>query len=218
VSAGDSYYRDNYPDYERQSSARKLDFYLQILRRQVPAGSRVHELGVGMGHFIAHAGAEYVCSGSDVNPHGLREARRRAPTASLCEGSFERIPRDPPPDAVVAWDVLEHIADLDGALACIRTRLASRGCLAAVVPVYDGPLGWLVRRLDRDPTHLWKWSRYAWVERLERHGFELVESGGIIRRLVMQQWYVHVSRPAAVLRRIGSAFWFVARPTRPPRA
>jgi SAM-dependent methyltransferase len=218
MTAGEDYYRANYPDYERQSSPRKLDFYLGILRRQVPAGARVHELGVGLGHFVARAGGEYVCSGSEVNPHGLREAQRRAPAAALSAGSFERIPHEPGPDAVVAWDVLEHIPDLDAALACIRTRLAERGCLAAVVPVYDGPLGWLVRRLDRDPTHLWRWSRRAWVERLERHGFELVESGGIIRRLVLARWYVHLTRPAALLRQIGSAFWFVARPTRPPRA
>lgn len=218
VSAGDDYYSANYPDYERQTSRRKLEFYLGILRRHVPAGARVHELGVGMGHFLARASAEYRCSGSEVDAHGLREARRRAPGAELWEGSCERIPADPPPAAVVAWDVLEHVPDLDGALACIRARLAAGGCLVAVVPVYDGPLGWLVRRLDRDPTHLWKWSRHAWVERLEQHGFELVESGGIIRRLVLERWYLHVTRPAALLRRIGSAFWFVARPARPPGA
>jgi SAM-dependent methyltransferase len=215
--AGEDYYRENYPDYERQSSRRKLDFYLRLLRRQVPAGARLHELGVGAGYFLARATAEYVCSGSEVNPHGLDEARRRAPEASLYEGSFEHIPVDPPPDVVVAWDVLEHIPDLDGALDCIRTRLAARGCLAGVVPVSDGPLGWLVRRLDRDPTHLWKWSRHAWTDRLERHGFEIVESGGIIRRLLMGRWYLHATRPAPILRRIGSALWFVARRVTPPR-
>jgi hypothetical protein len=211
VTAGEDYYCANYPDYERQSSPRKLDFYLAILRRRLPAGSRVHELGVGLGHFVARAGEEYVCSGSEPNPYGLR-------AAILSEGSFECIPSDPGPDAVVAWDVLEHIAELDAALACVRARLPADGCFAAVVPVYDGPLGWLVRRLDRDPTHLWKWGRRDWVERLEQHGFELVESGGIIRRLVFGRWYVHLTRPAALLRRIGSAFWFVARPARPPRA
>jgi SAM-dependent methyltransferase len=215
VPAADDYYRANYPDYERQNSTRKLDFYLGILRRHVPAGARVHELGVGLGAFLARACREYDCSGSEVDAHGLREARRRAPGAQLWEGSSERIPQDPPPAAVVAWDVLEHIPDLDAALDRIRARLAPGGFLLAVVPVYDGPLGCLVRRLDRDPTHLWKWSRHTWAERLARHGFELVESGGIIRRLVMKRWYLHLTRPAGLLRRIGSAYWFVAKPTQP---
>jgi SAM-dependent methyltransferase len=218
VTAGDDYYRENYADYERQTSQRKLDFYLGILRRHVPVGARLHELGVGMGHFLAQASRDYVCSGSEIRAEGLREAQRRAPGARLWEGSCERIPEDPRPAAVVAWDVLEHIPDLDGALDCIRARLAPGGCLVAVVPVYDGPLGWLVRRLDRDPTHLWKWSRDAWVDRLAQHGFELIESGGIVRRLVWKRWYLHVTRPAAILRRVGSAFWFVARPTRPAGA
>lgn len=218
VLADDDYYRANYADYERQTPARKLDFYLGILRRHVPPGARLHELGVGMGHFLARASDDYVCSGSEIRPEGLREARRRAPVAALWQGSYERIPVDPPPAAVVAWDVLEHIPDLDDALDCIRARLAPGGCLVAVVPVYDGPLGWLVRRLDRDPTHLWKWSRHAWVERLAQHGFALSESGGIVRRLVGKRWYLHVTRPSAILRRVGSAFWFVAKPARPPGA
>jgi SAM-dependent methyltransferase len=216
MTSGEDYYRENYSDYERQSSRRKLDFYMQLLRRRVPAGARLHEVGVGEGHFLARATAEYVCSGSEINPYGLREARRRAPEATLYEGSFERIPVDPPPDVVVAWDVLEHIADLDSALDCIRARLAEGGSLAGVVPVYDGPLGWLVRRLDHDPTHLWKWSRHEWADRLRRQRFEIVESGGIIRRLLMKRWYLHATRPTPILRRVGSAFWFVARKATPP--
>jgi SAM-dependent methyltransferase len=55
---------------------------------------------------------------------------------------------------VVSWDVLEHIEPLDDALKTIYDRLADNGILIGVVPVYDGPLGWLVHRMDRDPTHL----------------------------------------------------------------
>lgn len=211
LAEGQDYYQDNYTDYDRQNSPRKLAFYMSLVRSRVPRGSRLHELGVGLGHFLACASREYVCSGSDVNPYGLGEAHRRAPRAVLAEGSFEQIPASPPPDIVVAWDVLEHVAELPAALDCIRQRLVGRGILIAVVPVYDGPLGWLVHRLDHDPTHVWKWPRQAWVDVLQRHGFEVVESGGVIRRLVMKRWYVHVTWPAPILRRVGSALWFVAR-------
>lgn len=210
VAGGREYYAENYPDYEQQNSAAKLDFYMQLVRGFAPKGADLFELGVGMGNFVARASAEYRCTGSEVNDFGLAEARRRAPSASLLAGSYEQIPRERPPTLVVAWDVLEHLPDLDEALACIRARLAAPGYLIAVVPVYDGPLGGLVRALDRDPTHLSKWSRTAWLEALEKHQFSVVDWGGIVRRLAFGRFYLHVTRPRALLRRVGSAIWFVA--------
>jgi SAM-dependent methyltransferase len=174
-SVGESYYQENYSDYERQNSTRKLEFYMRLVRAWVPRNSRLHELGVGLGYFLAYASPEYSCTGSDVNGYAVTEARRRAPRAVVSDGSFEAIPKDPKPVVVVAWDVLEHIPALPGALDCIRERLTESGFLIGVVPVYDGPLGWLVYRLDHDPTHIWKWSRHEWMEVLRRHGFEVLQ-------------------------------------------
>lgn len=211
TAGGRDYYAENYPNYEQQNSESKLEFYMQLVRRFAAAGSELFELGVGMGLFLARASAEYRCTGSEVNDFGLSEARRRAPTATLYAGSYERIPTAPPPTIVVAWDVLEHLSDPHAALACIRARLADPGYLIAVVPVYDGPLGGLVRALDHDPTHVSKWPRAAWLEALERHGFSVVDWGGVIRRLVFSHFYLHVTQPRALLQRVGSAIWFVAR-------
>jgi SAM-dependent methyltransferase len=223
MSSGEAYYRENYPDYERQNPPQKLDFYMSLVRSWTPPGGRLHELGVGLGAFLARADAEYSCSGSEVNTYGLARARKRAPGATVWQGSFECVPEAPPPDVVVAWDVLEHVAELDEALTCIWDRLPVEGALVAVVPVYDGPLGWLVRLLDRDPTHVSKWPRARWLDTLERHRFEVVASGGVLRRLVLKRWYIHLTRPAWLWRPVGSALWFVARkpspaggPARPP--
>jgi SAM-dependent methyltransferase len=211
---GAAYYRANYPDYERQNPPAKIDFYLRLVGAHAAPGSRLHEVGVGLGVFIAAASREYACSGSEVNAFGLAEAARRAPRARLSPGSYEQIPVDDPPDVVVAWDVLEHIPDLDAALDVTRERLAPGGVLIAVVPVYDGPLGWLVTLLDRDPTHVSKWPRRRWVETLNLHGFDVIASGGVLRRLILGRWYLHVTRPAGLWRIAGSALWFVARPRR----
>jgi SAM-dependent methyltransferase len=170
---------------------------------------------VGLGLFLERATGEFDCSGCEVNAHGLAEARRRAPGARLVRGSFESIPLDAPPHVVVAWDVLEHVAELDAALDAIRDRLVPGGTLIAVVPVYDGPLGWLVRRLDRDPTHVWKWPRAEWLGALGAHGFRVVDSGGIVRKLVGGRFYLHVTRPQALWRAAGSALWFVGRAPSP---
>jgi hypothetical protein len=59
-----------------------------------------------------------------------------------------------------------------------------------VVPVYDGPLGWLVRRLDKDPTHVHKMPRNFWLEWAART-FEVVEWLGTYRYLTPLGVYVH---------------------------
>ncbi|MCC6407890.1 MAG: class I SAM-dependent methyltransferase [Planctomycetes bacterium] len=206
---GREYYAEFYADYERQSSARKLDFYMQLVRRFAPPGAELFELGVGLGNFLARASTEYRCTGSEVNDFGLAEARRRVPSARLLAGSYEQIPSERPPAVVVAWDVLEHIPQIDAALACIRARLAEPGYLIAVVPVYDGPLGGLVRALDRDPTHVSKWARHAWLAAFERNGFTVLDWGGVVRRLVLGRYYLHVARPRGLMQRVGSAIWIV---------
>ncbi len=212
---GREYYDSNYANYERQTPPRKLGFYLTIVRRWVPRGSRLFELGVGMGHFLERAAPEFTCSGCEINPYGVLKAQERVPAVPVKAGSVECIPADPAVGAVVSWDVLEHLTDLDGALRTIHARLAHGGVLIAVVPVYDGPFGGLVRLLDRDPTHVSKWPRAAWLGKLGEHGFEVVEHGGILRKLVFSRWYLHLTWPQAILRRVGSAIWFVARTTGP---
>jgi SAM-dependent methyltransferase len=211
ISPKKHYFNENYVDYELQTSEPKLEFYLNLLRKWVPPGRAIFELGVGKGHFFQKAFSQYDCEGCDINEFGLEVARSKVPDAKLFWGSYECIPTDRAPYAVVAWDVLEHIPELDKALSVIYSRLEAGGFLIAIVPVYDGPLGWLVEYLDRDPTHVFKLSRREWIEKLKSHHFQLVETGAVIRKLIMSRWYLHLTRPRFMLRRIGSAYYFVAQ-------
>lgn len=213
MSAADeaaAYYRENYPDYAAQNPPHKLAFYRELLRRHVKPGARLFELGVGLGMFLETVRSDYDCAGCDVNTFGVEQTRGRTGLESLRVGSVETLTDEPAPDVVVAWDVLEHLPDLDGALRAIHTHLAAGGFLIAVVPVYDGPLGWLVHLLDKDPTHVTKQSRRFWLRKLAETGFEVREWGGILRRLIGSR-YVHLTRPQILLRRIGSAVYFVAQ-------
>lgn len=208
---GKEYFSKNYADYERQSSRRKLEFYVKLVRKWVPQGKTIFELGVGMGHFLQMASKEYVCQGCDINKFGLDKARARVPKAALLEGSFECIDIRTPPFAVIAWDVLEHIERLDDAMAFIYSSLDKYGFLIGIVPVFDGPLGSLASYLDKDLTHIWKLSRTEWIAKLNSHHFTVVDSGGVIRKLLFSRWYLHIIWPQCLLRRIGSAFYFVAQ-------
>lgn len=211
AAVGSEYYEKNYPDYVRQNSPGKIAFYMDLVRRWVPRGGRLFELGVGLGVFLEAAVRDFEVWGCDINEFGVKETGRRVPGARLSVGSHECLDRVPAPAGVVAWDVLEHVPDLRAALVSIHRHLQPGGVLIAVVPVYDGPLGWLVTALDKDTTHVSKWGRGQWLETLRACGFEVVEWGGIIRRLLGGRWYMHLTRPQGVLRPIGSALYYVAR-------
>ena len=209
---GESYYAENYPDYAAQNPPHKLAFYRRLVERRAPRGSRLFEFGVGQGLFLEAVRGDYECAGCDVNEFGVAQTRRRTGIERLHVGSVETLALEPAPDVVVSWDVLEHLPDLQGALREIHARLAPGGCLIGVVPVYDGPLGWLVERLDKDPTHVTKQSRDFWLRTLKGAGFEVVEWGGVLRKLVGSR-YFHWTGPRPLLRRIGSALYFAARKT-----
>jgi len=213
----DSYYADNYIDYAKQNPPHKIRFYTDLVERWVEKGERIFELGVGLGIFLERATEIFDCRGCDINRYGVETTRKKFPQVPLFEGSYECIPTDPPPKAVVCWDSLEHFPDLDAALNSIFTKLPERGCLIGVVPVYDGPLGWLVRLLDKDPTHVTKISRKEWLSRLNQHGFDVPEYGGIIRKLIGSH-YFHLVRPQIILKCCGTAIYFVARKPGPSRS
>jgi SAM-dependent methyltransferase len=69
-------------------------------------------------------------------------------------------------DVVAAFDVVEHIPALAAAFDSAHRLLNPGGLFLFTVPVYDGPLGWLVERLDKDPTHVHKRGRDFWLEQL----------------------------------------------------
>lgn len=207
----EAYYDDNYINYELQTSLRKIEFYVNLLRKWIPPSQTIFELGIGKGHFLHAAMAYYKCAGCDINEFGVGAAKDKLPNADIVVGSYESIPTNPSPDAVVAWDVLEHIAALDEALSCIHSKIDKGGFLVGIVPVYDGPLGGLVRFLDSDQTHVSKLSRHQWLEKLRSHNFTIMESGGVIRKLIFNRYYFHIARPQFLMRHIGSAYYFVAQ-------
>lgn len=210
MASSRAYYDENYPNYLAQNPEHKLGFYRGLVRRYVPYGASLFELGVGQGLFLGQVSRDYRCSGCDINEYGVERTRASTGLDSISVGSTERLLSGTPRDAVVAWDVLEHLPNLPLSLQHIRDALVTGGHLIAVVPVYDGPLGWLVHALDNDPTHLTKRGRRFWLSELVTAGFEVQEWGGILRKLVDSR-YLHLTVPQKLLRQIGSAIYFCAR-------
>ena len=84
---GEQYYRENYPNYQRQNPAYKIDFYMGLLNRWMPTGGRLFELGVGLGLFMERASKKYTCFGADINNYAILVAPLRPRTSRPRTGS-----------------------------------------------------------------------------------------------------------------------------------
>jgi len=184
------YFRNCYGDYYRQSPARKSRLYLEMIRTVVPGG-RLLDIGCSFGMFLREAVACFNCTGMDVDQAVVAMAATNVPEADFVVGRLPHIPLSCL-DVITALDVIEHLADPEAALIAIRDSLRPGGVALVVVPVYDGPLGWLTGMLDKDPTHLQKKNRTYWLE-LAGHHFEVIEWQGFLRKLLLGRWYLHLS-------------------------
>lgn len=187
------YYRQNYPNYDRQNPARKLLFYRSLLERHLsPGGSpSIHDVGCAFGRFLATLPTTWRCFGSDPSEFAIAEARKACPAGTFQVGSAVEAVFSETFDAVTAFDVLEHVPEIDRVADAFKEQLAPRGIVLFVVPVYDGLSGPVIRRLDRDPTHVHKWPRQRWLDWADRH-FERVEWLGLLRYYVPGLGYLHL--------------------------
>lgn len=183
---GEEYYLQNYRHYERQNPEHKLRYYRARLEAFCnPAlPRRIHDLGCGPGSFLRSLDPGWTIFGSDINTFAVEQARRKMPHGTFAIGAGAVEPLFAEQMAVItAFDVLEHVPDIEAAAASINRQLLPGGLLLFVVPVYDGLSGPIVRMLDRDPTHVHKQSRAAWLAWACRH-FEVLDWEGVVRYLL----------------------------------
>jgi SAM-dependent methyltransferase len=204
------YYATYYRDYERQNPPRKMRHYRLAVERHMPAveDPRVLDFGCAFGTFLACLDPRWHPYGMDVSEYAIGAARRCLPRARLEVVRDGKVPFAEVFHAITAWDVLEHIAQLDDAAQQVSQHLAEHGAFLFVVPVYDGPLGPLVQALDADTTHVHRVSRRFWLDWANRH-FDVQEWWGVFRFLFPWGYYLHW--PTRALRRIAPAIAVVAR-------
>jgi SAM-dependent methyltransferase len=187
------YFETRYRSYARQNPARKLEFYRKLAELGVRNHSRprILDLGCAFGLFLSRLDDSWERFGEDVSAYAIEEARANHPSIGFGVQVEGKHPFTGPFNAITAWDVLEHVVELDGLLKWVHQNLAPGGALIFVVPVYDGPTAPVIRLLDRDPTHVHKRSRRFWLE-LAGRDFLLEDWWGVYRFLFPAGPYLHL--------------------------
>jgi SAM-dependent methyltransferase len=167
-------------EYEarRLARARTYEKRLGEIRREVPPRGRVLEIGARRGDLGEVINREFDYVGIELSDAAARAARARG--LEVYRASVENyVTFSGGFDAVVMFDVFEHLPNPHDALGRIRDRLKPGGVLLFVTPdtqsftsIFSGER-WSAHKV---PEHLILYSRPALVELLEHSGFEIVSA------------------------------------------
>jgi SAM-dependent methyltransferase len=122
------------------------------------AGIRsIVEIGAGSGEFLALAAPHFAeLCGLEFNEAAVREARRKGRPVE--NRSLDGMASGA--EAIVAFQLLEHLADPAGFIASCRDALAPGGLLVLAVPNDDGAIGAISGDfLNLPPHHATRWPR-----------------------------------------------------------
>lgn len=152
---------------------------LALLRRHLPPGARILEIGAGTGSLGEVLSADFDYVGIDVSPEAVRLARGRG--IEVYRASVrDFVNTGAAFDAATAFHVFEHLPDPHDSLARIRELVRPGGLLVLVTPNTES----LLCSISRDrwvsykvPEHVILYSRSALIELLEHSGFELLSVG-----------------------------------------
>jgi 2-polyprenyl-3-methyl-5-hydroxy-6-metoxy-1,4-benzoquinol methylase len=161
--------------------ARNRYYHDQVMRAaaaRIPAGARVVEVGCGTGDVLASLQPSWGL-GIDISPAMIGLARSKwagRATFSFLENREVVTPLDPPPDFILAADVVEHVEDpvafaaFLGDLAGPRTKVVIQMANLLWEPILL-LLEKLGLKMPEGPHH--RRSFAAWQRILEAHGFSV---------------------------------------------
>ncbi len=153
------------------------------------------EIGCGSGYVLGAIHARFPhwrLVGSEVHVAGLAIARERLPDLPLLQLDATAMPFEGCFDGIGAFDVIEHIADADAALAGIRRALRPGGLALFSVPQHPG----LWSHADVLAHHQRRYARGELERTLRAHGFSIVWSGSFNSLLLPLLWLARLRAPA----------------------
>jgi SAM-dependent methyltransferase len=177
---GEDYFRGaEYRDYLADRAAHEANFRARVkrLRRWLPGGRRLFEIGCSYGLFLNLARADWDVRGCDIAREPCRYAVEQLGLSVQCGDFLDSALEPGEVDAFCMWDTIEHLDDPAAYLAEIARVLSDGGLLALTTGDIDSLLAraqgprW---RQIHPPTHLWYFSRETLRRALEKFDMDLV--------------------------------------------
>ena len=187
-----NYFKNIYNNsYDKRNPSYKFKSYLHHIKPFLKNDSLLLDIGCAYGSFLKESKKYTNIHGVDISSHAVNIAKSRLPNTKIWQSDLLSIKESSLYDVVTCFDVIEHIPQIREALRHIKTILKEDGILVITVPVYDTVVGKLVRKVDKDPTHEHKNSRYWWINMLKDEGYKVLKWKGIWRYYFENIFYLH---------------------------
>ncbi|OGS01633.1 MAG: hypothetical protein A2V88_07555 [Elusimicrobia bacterium RBG_16_66_12] len=159
----------------------EYDEALSLLRRELPSGGRLLDVGCGSGGFLHRArSAGFLVAGLDFN--SARASALKARGFEVFHGGLPDFARGAPRasfDAVTIFQVVEHLDDPGAWLASAKSLLKPGGLLVVGAPnrdrTFDPFRDPSIADVDMPPHHLTRWNARALSGLLSRADFAVLE-------------------------------------------
>jgi SAM-dependent methyltransferase len=169
----------------------------KLLLRAKPRIKRILDIGCSYGDFLELAEKKGMqTSGLDISEYALKKARKRVKgKLDIVDVERERLPfNNDSFDAVVVFDVIEHLKSSDFLFSEIFRVLVPKGLLFVTTPNHQGWFREFATRIfPDDPTHVNVNNGLYWERHLQKSGLSKIEIRGVV---------LHGIPPLPVLRRL----------------
>lgn len=181
----DEIYSKNYFDpvkYKKNDSLeREIKRRLNLMERaNIPKNAKVLEIGCATGFFLERIKSEYDVHATDYSKSDIEQLKTQFPELAmkLHSGRIEDLPYPEGFfDAILMWDVLEHIWDVKELSKKLKLWLKPGGVLLLSSPDISGPVPRMMKKrwaFMTPPEHLSFFSRRSLLELFKPLGFELM--------------------------------------------
>jgi 2-polyprenyl-3-methyl-5-hydroxy-6-metoxy-1,4-benzoquinol methylase len=156
-------------EFERISDIKRLNFIIDVLRKRLPAGAEVLDVGCGNGIISRSLGGQgFSVRGIDVSEKAIEKAKalNKLPNVRFEVVSAEQLVADGHKyHAIICSEVLEHLNDPGKLLKVINQVMHNNGVLIVTVPNGQGPRELLVTRpviaLQKKNNWVWRFVKKA---------------------------------------------------------
>jgi len=182
---GEDYFRKDgaitshgYTDYDKDKEPMRHVFEKYIARcEKLTSGRRIFDVGAATGYVLDIAKRRgWTTFGSELSEYAGQEAGSRGHAITI--GKLITAPMLPTVDAVMMWDVLEHVDDPRAYVKKMHDMLVERGVLMISTP--DRSSWWaklmgMKWQLIIPPEHLYYYSPRNLTKLLQDSGFKVLE-------------------------------------------